>query len=227
MSYHILAIEDEEDLLELLEYNITAAGYQFTGASTGEMGLEILRNNPPDLVLLDWMLPGISGIDLLKRLRSHPKTKDLPVLMLTAKTEEEDIVKGLEQGADDYLSKPFSVKVLLARVQGLLRRSTGVEEEEKIALSGVEIFPQKKSVIVDGSQINLTPTEYNILIYLVKKPGWVFSRDQIMSYAHGADHFVTDRSVDVQIVALRKKMGAKGKHIKTVRGTGYKFEEEL
>ena len=221
----ILAIEDEEDLLELLQYNIEAAGFEFTGASTGEQGLELLRSDPPDLLVLDWMLPGISGIDLLKRLRSHPKTKDTPVLMLTAKAEEADIVKGLDQGADDYLAKPFSVKVLIARINGLLRRSGGAEEEVKIILSDFEIYPSRQEAKVAGRVLSLTPTEFKILLLLSKKPSWVFSRDQIMTAAHGEDHYVTDRSIDVQIVALRKKLGDHGKHIKTARGAGYKFEE--
>jgi len=220
----ILLVEDEEDIAELLRYNLKKAGYRLEVAPSGEEGWKKLEETHPDLILLDWMLPGMSGLELLQRLRRHPRHKHVAVLMLTAKGEEADIVTGLEQGADDYLPKPFSNKVLLARIQGLLRRGQRGDKEERMQVLELVIFPKRHEVLLAGQPLTLTRGEYRMLLHLAKKPGWAFSRDQLMDAAHGNDHIVTDRSVDVMIAGLRKKLGKHEDYIETLRGTGYRFK---
>jgi two-component system alkaline phosphatase synthesis response regulator PhoP len=221
----ILIVDDEEDIRELVELNLSREGYQILSCDTGERALELVRSKMPDLVVLDLMLPGVDGLEVCKRLKADPDTRHIPVLMLTAKGEEADIVAGLELGADDYVTKPFSGKVLVARVRRLLRRYPEETEEQGIVrVEGVTINPTRREVLIDGKSVTLTLTEFNILHTLAKRPGVVFTRYQIVDRIHGDDYLVTDRAVDVQIVALRRKLGLHGKLIETVRGVGYRLK---
>jgi len=223
----ILAVDDEEDILELLTFNLTREGYRVVSAATGEAALKAVQKEAPDLILLDLMLPGIDGLEVTRRLKNDPGTRGIPVIMLTAKGEEADIVTGLELGADDYITKPFSPRILAARVKAVLRRETKDvrDESEVIRIHGIVIHPGRHEVTVQGEPVQLTYTEFGILHYLAARPGWVFTRAQIVDAVRGDDYFVTDRSVDVQIVGLRKKLGKAGKTIETVRGVGYRFKE--
>jgi two-component system phosphate regulon response regulator PhoB len=224
---HILVVDDEEDILELLTYNLARDGYQVTGALTGEDALKKIRSMPFDLIVLDLMLPGIDGLEVAKTLKNDSKTRNIPILMLTAKGEEADIVTGLELGADDYITKPFSPRILTARIRAVLRRKSEkpIDESERIRIHELEIDPGKRSVLVNGKSVDLTFTEFQILLTLSRRPGWVFTRFNIVDAVRGNDYPVTDRSVDVQIVGLRKKLGSFGKYIETVRGVGYKFSD--
>jgi two-component system phosphate regulon response regulator PhoB len=223
----ILVVDDEEDILELIQYNLAREGYQVTGAVSGEEALEKARSNAFDLIVLDLMLPGIDGLEVAKNLKKGEKTKQIPIMMLTAKGEEADIVTGLELGADDYVTKPFSPRILVARIRAALRRKSREAEDETsaIKISGLEIHPRRRSVIAGGKAIDLTYTEFQVLYILARRPGWVYTRSQIVDKVRGSDYPVTDRSVDVQIVGLRKKLGNYGKQIETVRGVGYRFRE--
>ena len=223
----ILVVDDEEDILELVRYNLTREGYSVICASTGEEGLNAAKSKSPDLIILDLMLPGIDGLDVARSLKIDNSTKHIPIVMLTAKGEEADIVTGLELGADDYISKPFSPRILTARVRAVLRRKTKPVNNEKeiIEINDIKIHTGRHEVLVNDEPVQLTFTEFGILNFLVKRPGWVFTRSQIVDAVKGDDYFVTDRSVDVQIVGLRKKLGPAGKYIETVRGVGYRFKE--
>lgn len=223
----ILVVDDEEDILELLRFNLSREGCQVFCASSGEEALRLVRSEIPDLMVLDLMLPGIDGLEVARRLKSDPNTKNLPVVMLTAKGEEADIVTGLELGADDYVTKPFSPRVLVARVRAVLRRKAkeAPEETSVIRIHDLVIDPRRHEVLVNGEPVELTFTEFGILNYMARRPGWVFTRFQIVDAVKGEDYPVTDRSVDVQIVGLRKKLGSAGKYIETVRGVGYRFKE--
>ena len=221
----ILVVDDEEDIRELVELNLSREGYQVLACDSGERALELVRSKKPDLVVLDLMLPGVDGLEVCKRLKADPDTRHILVVMLTAKGEEADIVAGLELGADDYVTKPFSGKVLVARVRRLLRRHVEeIEEGGIVRVEGVTIDPTRREVRIDGKLVTLTLTEYNILQSLARRPGVVFTRYQIVDKIHGDDYLVTDRAVDVQIVALRRKLGRYGKLIETVRGVGYKLK---
>jgi two-component system phosphate regulon response regulator PhoB len=221
----ILVVEDEADIQELLEYNLMKAGFRVDCAETGEEGLVAAREHAPDLVVLDLMLPGLSGLEVCRRLKSDPDTAEVPVIILTAKGEEEDIVAGFEAGADDYVTKPFSPRVLNARVGAMLRRrqNTNREADGVLRVFDVTIHPGRHEVLVGDDPIRLTNTEFRILHFLASRPGWVFTRNQIVRAVHGEDYPVTGRSVDVQVAALRKKLGTAGRHIETVRGVGYKL----
>jgi two-component system phosphate regulon response regulator PhoB len=224
----ILVVDDEEDILELVSYNLQKEGYQVLAAETGEEALHTAREDLPELIVLDLMLPGLDGLEVCKILKNSPDTKHIPIIMLTAKGSESDVVVGLELGADDYITKPFSPRILLARVKTALRRKqaqTGGDEKAVIEHSGLLIFPDRHEVLVEGESIDLTATEFRILEYMAQHPGRVFSRDQIVDAARGKDYPVTDRSVDVHIVSLRKKLGPAGRYIDTVRGVGYRFRE--
>lgn len=223
----ILVVDDEEDIVELLRYNLSREGYKVLCAASGEEGLERARNENPDLIVLDLMLPGIDGLDVARRLKADNATRSMPIVMLTAKGEESDIVTGLELGADDYISKPFSTKVLIARVKAVLRRNLqdAAEEEETVKIHEITIHPGRHEVLVNDKAVLLTFTEYGILNFLIRRPGWVFTRNQIVDAVRGDDYYVTDRSVDVQIVGLRKKLGKAGRHIETIRGVGYRLKE--
>ena len=222
----IWVVEDEEDLLALIYYNFVKEGFAVRGFTSGEEMFSSLALEQPDLILLDVMLPGIDGLEICKRLKSDAKTKLLPVIMLTAKGEEGDIVIGLNLGADDYIPKPFSPKILIARVRSVLRRrgNSAGAQTEVIRHGDLTIDPNRHEVRLAGHPLPLTATEFKILNFLARKPGWVFSRDQIINAVHDGDIEVTDRTVDVQIVALRKKLGASQHCIETVRGIGYKFQ---
>ncbi len=223
----IMVVEDEEDILELVRYNLTKEGYQVVGISSGEDGLKKARSDLPDLVLLDLMLPCVNGLDVCKLLKHDPKTQHIPIIMLTSKGEEADIVVGLESGADDYITKPFSPKVLASRIRAVLRRKTTdtTTETSTIKIHDLIVHPGRHEVLVEGKPVELTFSEFNILLFLVRKPGWVFTRYQIVDAVHGDDYPVTERSVDFQIVGLRKKLCFAGKYIETVRGVGYRFKE--
>lgn len=224
----ILVIEDESDIRELIEHHLRREGYGVIAVATGEAGLEAVQSHHPRLVLLDLMLPGLDGFEVCKRLKNSDATREVPIIMLTARSEEADIVSGLEIGADDYIRKPFSIKELIARIRSRLRRAestTTDEDRDTIKTNRVFIDPSRHVVKVDDSLVSLTPTEFRILSLLAKHPGWVFGRDQIINAVRGEDAVVTDRSVDVQIVGLRKKLGSCGASVETVRGMGYRFNE--
>jgi two-component system phosphate regulon response regulator PhoB len=223
----ILVVDDEEDILELVRYNLVKEGYQVTGTLSGEEALKKARTEAFDLIVLDLMLPGIDGLEVAKRLKAGEKTQNIPILMLTAKGEEADIVTGLELGADDYITKPFSPRVLIARVRAAFRRKIVKTEEDTavVRIHELEIHPGRRSVLSGGKPVDLTYTEFQVLYMLARRPGWVFTRSQIVDTVRGDDYPVTDRSVDVQIVGLRKKLGPFGKYIETVRGVGYRFRE--
>lgn len=223
----ILIVDDEEDILKLLEYNLSKEGYGVSRAVTGEEALVKAKTEQPDLVILDLMLPGIGGLDVYRALRANPATDKIPIVMLTAKGEDTDIVTGLELGADDYITKPFSPKVLVARVRAVLRRNmtATTNETDKIEIHGITIDPGKHVVKVGNVPIDLTLTEFKILHFLARRPGWVFTRYQLVEASRGEDADVTDRSVDVHIASLRKKLGPAGKYVETVRGVGYRLAE--
>jgi len=227
---HILLVEDEQDLLELLRYNLTREGFSVETAMTGEDGLKKARKmgKQLDLVLLDLMLPGIDGLEVCRTLKGRDHTSGIPVIMLTAKGEEADIVKGLEYGADDYIAKPFSPRVLLARIIAVLRRSEGASRNDNssvIEVGSVQIDTERHEVLVKGEQVTLTATEFKLLSLLASKAGRVFTRQQIIGTIHEGYAAVTDRSVDVQVVSIRRKLGEAGRNIETVRGVGYRFRD--
>jgi two-component system alkaline phosphatase synthesis response regulator PhoP len=224
---HILVVDDEEDILELVRYNLQREGYRVLCSKSGEEALDLARSEQPDLIVLDLMLPGMDGLEVTKALKSSDQTKDIPIVMLTAKGEEPDIVAGLELGADDYVTKPFSPRILAARVRAVLRRKLKElpEDASVLRIQDLVIHPGRHEVLSKGKTVQLTFTEFGILHYLAKRPGWVFTRSQIVDAVKGDDYPVTDRSVDVQIVGLRKKLGSAGKYIETVRGVGYRFKE--
>jgi len=224
---NILIVDDEQDILDLVAYNLSKARYQCTCVMDGAEALRSARAAQPDLILLDLMLPVLDGLEVCAILKNDPKTKNIPIVMLTAKGTETDIVHGLELGADDYITKPFSPKVLVARVKAVLRRLP-VESDEgasPITRNEVHIHPGRHEVRVNGAPVDLTHTEFKVLHVLARRPGWVFTRSQIVDAVHGAGYPVTDRAVDVHIVGLRKKLGAYGDYIETVRGVGYRFKE--
>jgi two-component system, OmpR family, alkaline phosphatase synthesis response regulator PhoP len=228
---HILIVEDEADIQQLVSYNLIKAGYHVTCADSAEEGLVSLKHEKIDCILLDLMLPGMSGTELCALLKTGELRQygTIPIIMLTAKGEEEDVVAGLESGADDYITKPFSPRVLLARIKAVLRRShdpEGATDEGKkslITIGGLEIDKGRHEVRLLGEQLQLTMTEFGILSLLAAKPGWVFTRQQIIDSVRGYDFLVTPRAMDVQIFGLRKKLGEAGEAIETVRGIGYRF----
>jgi two-component system phosphate regulon response regulator PhoB len=224
---HILVVDDEEEILELVEYNLAKVGYHVFCVNTGEKALEATRTRLPDLIILDLMLPGIDGLDVCKAIKNNPKTQHIPIVMLTAKGEESDIVIGLELGADDYITKPFSPRVLIARLKTVLRRKAKeiVDEDSTLKIHDVTIIPERHEVLLKGKTLQLTATEFRVLHFMARRPGWVFTRGQIVDSIHGYDYPVTDRSIDVQIAGLRKKLGSASTYIETVRGVGYRFKE--
>lgn len=224
---HILVIEDDEDIRELIRYNLARNGFKVAAAADGTAGLDQARHQPPDLILLDLMLPGLDGLEVCRALRRDDRTAGVPVIMLTAKAEESDVVTGLELGADDYIAKPFSPRVLIARVRSVLRRKrqTAPPSGDPIRIKDLVINPGRHEVLAGGRPVEVTLSELRILQLLAGRPGWVFNRDQIVTAVHGEGYAVTDRAVDVQIVGLRKKLGARARYIETVRGVGYRFQE--
>ena len=233
LKQSVLVVEDDDDIRELVSYNLLKEGYQVAGVACGEDALAAVAAKPPDLILLDLMLPGLDGLSVCRQLKGNPATEPLPVVMLTAKGEEADIVAGLNLGADDYVTKPFSPKVLLARVQAVLRRAAaerrrGEEEPEPaetIEIRELTIHLGRHEVSVEGRPVELTATEFKLLHFLAQRPGWVFTRQQILDGVHGDTYASTDRAVDVQVVGLRRKLGPAGSYIETVRGVGYRFKE--
>ncbi len=223
----ILVVDDEEDILELLRYNLDREGYQVVCAASGEKALKKIKSAPLDLIVLDLMLPGIDGLEVTKKLKNDPENRNIPIIMLTAKGEEADIVTGLELGADDYVTKPFSPRILIARIRAVIRRQAkeAVDYTSEIQINDLLIHPGMHNVLVKGKPVELTFTEFQVLLFLARRPGWVFTRSQIVDAIRGDGYPVTDRSVDVQIVGLRKKLGPCGKYIETVRGVGYRFKE--
>jgi two-component system phosphate regulon response regulator PhoB len=225
----ILVVEDEEDILELVRYNLVREGYEVKDAKTGEEALKIVQSTALDLIILDLMLPGMDGLEVAKILKNDSITRTISIIMLTAKGEESDIVTGLELGADDYITKPFSPRILIARVRAVIRRKSEkpVDAMATIKIHDLVIHPERHEVILGDTVVDLTYTEFQVLYFLAKRPGWVFTRFQIVDAVRGDDYPVTDRSVDVQIVGLRKKLGHGGKYIETVRGVGYRFKEKI
>jgi two-component system alkaline phosphatase synthesis response regulator PhoP len=225
---HVLVIEDDEDIQQLIVYNLSKDGFRATGAVTGEDGLKKARQDHFDCVILDIMLPGMDGLDVCKSLKKEEKTRNVPVIMLTAKGEETDIVTGLELGADDYIVKPFSPKVLVARIRNVLRRKSAepIDQSAPLTIHDITIHPGRREVLIGKKSVELTNMEFMVLHLLASRPGWVFSRYQIVEGVRGDNYPVTDRSVDVLIVGLRKKLCEAGSYIETVRGAGYRFKEE-
>jgi len=221
----ILIIEDDKDILELLRYSLSKDGFQPVCAETGEEGLKLARTEPINLIVLDLMLPDFNGFEICKLLRAETRTSAIPIIMVTAKGEEPDIVTGLELGASDYIVKPFSPRVLIARIKAVARRKSPVEmdKSQPITIGEIMIHPGRWEVTVAGTPVELTYTEFQILQFLATKPGWVFTRYQIIDAIKGEDYPVTDRAVDVQVVGLRKKLGDFGRYIRAVRGVGYRF----
>jgi two-component system alkaline phosphatase synthesis response regulator PhoP len=224
----IMVVDDEEDILELVRHHLAREGYQVICAATGEKAVEKARSEKPDLIVLDLMLPGIDGLQVARNLKEDAGTRHIPIIMLTAKGEEADVVTGLELGADDYITKPFSPRVMIARIRTVIRRhDKKIEDDGSILqIHEISIHPGRRSVTVNNDPVELTYTEFQVLYYLAKRPGWVFTRSQIVDAVRGSDYPVTDRSVDVQIVGLRKKLGVYGDYIETVRGVGYRFKEK-
>ncbi len=227
----IMIVEDEESIQELIKYNLQREGYLVpVCCENGESALESAVTYKPDLILLDLMLPGVDGLTVCKNLKADPVTKHIPVIMLTAKSEESDVVIGLELGADDYITKPFSPKILTARIRAVLRRIAALEEvpedEKELSRGPLHMNSARRSVTLNGQELDLTCSEFNILYHLAKRPGWVFTRNQIVNAIRGDDYPVTERAIDVQIVGLRRKMGEFGELIETVRGIGYRFSQE-
>jgi two-component system, OmpR family, alkaline phosphatase synthesis response regulator PhoP len=223
----ILVVDDEEDLLELVNYNLSKEGYRVRCVASGEEALAEARQTLPDLIVLDLLLPMVDGLEVCRRLKSDSRTQHIPIIMLTAKSEESDMVAGLELGADDYVTKPFSPRILLARIKAILRRKgkEGSDEEGAIRIHELVIHPGRHEVLISGQAIELTFTEFRLLHFLARKPGWAFTRSQIVDGVKGEDYPVTERSVDVQVAGLRKKLGEFGAYVETVRGVGYRFKE--
>lgn len=223
----ILVVEDEADILELLRYNLSREGYKVLSAADGQAALEVVRVKRPALILLDLMLPKLDGFEVCRALKQNPDTASIPVVMLTAKTEESDVVAGLELGAEDYIPKPFSVKVVIARVRAALRRRQAPPsgKDEVVRIRELVIDPGRHEALLRGKPLDLTFTEFRLLHVLARRPGRVLTREQIVDAVRGEDYPVTDRAVDVQVVGLRRKLGPRADYIETVRGVGYRFRE--
>lgn len=225
-SKKIVIVEDEPDILEILSYNLKREGFDVSTALNGTDGLKIIQQVVPDLALLDLMLPGMDGLEICRELKSHQSTSNIPIIMVTAKGEESDVVLGLGVGADDYIAKPFSPKELIARVKAVIRRSVKRDietEKERIEIGDLSIDSGRYKVLLNGKEIKFTATEFRLLQYLASQPGRVFSREQLLNYAFGTDVVVVDRNIDVHIRAIRKKLDTDQQLIETIRGIGYRF----
>ena len=226
---HVLIIDDDPDILELLRYHFSNEGYKVTCLESGERAIRFLKTRVPDLIILDIMLPGIDGLELIKMIIGNPKTSAVPVIFLSAKSDETDVIIGMELGASDYVTKPFSIKVLIARARSLLRGSgyfdhdTGGKQEVQRA-GDITLHPSQLKVSVHEKSVELTPVEFSILSFLAQNPGLVFSRQQIANATHNDEYTVTERSVDVQIYGLRKKLGSARNCIETVWRVGYRLK---
>jgi DNA-binding response OmpR family regulator len=227
MTHKILVVEDEPDLLDLVVYSLRKEGFKALRAETGEKALELAREERPDLVLLDLMMPGLDGLEVCRRLRVNDATSGIPIVMVTARAEESDAVVGLSVGADDYVKKPFGVKELIARIRAVLRRSgPGADPAQKVVrVDELEVDPAKHEVRLRGEEVSVTPTELRLLHHLVRNRGRVFTRAQLLDKAVGPDVVVIDRNIDVHVATLRRKLADYGDRILTVRGVGYKFAE--
>ncbi|WP_304222316.1 response regulator transcription factor [Gracilinema caldarium] len=226
----IMVVEDDQDIRELISYNLGKEGYTVVPAESGEQALKLIETANPDIIVLDIMLPGMDGIEVLRNLKQGSRHAHVPVIMATAKSEDSDIITGLELGADDYIAKPFSPKVLIARVRSLLRRTQSRlnearAQDEVVQLGPIALDAGRHEVTLEGKPVDLSATEFAILEFMMRNPGWVFSRNQIIDAVRGKDYPVTERSVDVQILGLRKKLGTAGNRIETVRGVGYRFQD--
>jgi two-component system phosphate regulon response regulator PhoB len=223
----LLIVDDEEDILDLVRHHLNREGYEVHVAASGEQALQLARSRHFHLMVLDLMLPGMDGLEVARQLNGDARTRALPIVMLTAKGEEADVVAGLELGADDYVTKPFSPRILVARIRAVIRRRGLATPDENALLDihGISIHPGRREVTVAGQPVDLTYTEFQVLSLLARRPGWVFTRSQIVDLVRGDDYPVTDRSVDVQIVGLRRKLGEYGKLVETVRGVGYRMRE--
>ena len=222
----ILLVEDDDSIQELARYHLRKEGYEVLSASTASEALELTHRQPPDLILLDLMLPDLDGLSVCKLLRNQSETREIPIIMLTAKDSESDIVVGLEAGADDYIAKPFSPRVLIARLRALLRRKGTTAESTLLRFGDLSLHPGRHEVRVRADRIELTHTQFRILQLLMQRPGWVFTRYQIVEAVQGQGYSVTERTVDVQMVTLRKKLGPASRYLATVRGIGYQLKEE-
>jgi two-component system phosphate regulon response regulator PhoB len=229
MKANILIVEDEEALAVMLRYNLEAEGYGVETVPRGDEADLLLKESTPDLVILDWMLPGLSGIELCRRLRARPETKQLPIIMLTARGEESERVRGLATGADDYIVKPFSVPELSARVRALLRRALPERLADVLAFGDLEVDREKKRVSRGGRPVDLGPTEYRLLEFLMERPGRVFSREQLLDGVWGSEIYIDERTVDVHVGRLRKALnrGQETDPIRTVRGAGYALDDRF
>lgn len=225
----IIVIEDEPDIAEVIEYNLRREGYEVGSSRDGEDGLRLVRSEPVDLVLLDLMLPGLDGIEVCRSLKADPQTRGIPIVMVTAKGEESDIVLGLGVGADDYITKPFSPKELVARLKAVLRRGPLRDDrdaQERIVCGEVVIDSGRHEIQVDGEQLVFTATELRLLHFLASHPGRVFTRDRLLTRVLGEDAVVIDRNIDVHVKAIRKKLGRHRDLIETIRGVGYRFRDD-
>ena len=219
----ILVVEDEPNQVELIEFNLNSEGYEIVVARDGEEALNLAEEENPDLILLDWMLPKVSGIEVCRQLRRSKMTREIPIVMLTARSEESDKIRGLDIGADDYITKPYSIKELLARVRAAMRRPSASVISDQLIVGKIVVDLQKHIVAIDGLQVNLGPSEYRLLVTLMQSPERVFSREQLLDHVWGISANVDTRTVDVHVGRLRKviEVGANKNIIRTVRGFGY------
>ncbi len=225
----LLVVEDEDDIRELIAFNLEMSNFEVLKARNGEEAIQIAEKELPDTIILDVMLPGMDGFEVCRYLKKNVSTREIPIIMLTARSEDSDVVTGLELGADDYITKPFSPRILIARVHAAVRRRSETGETltpRQIKIHDILIDFPRHEVYVKGENVNLSATEFAILKFLVTNPGWVFSRSQIIDAVKGGNYPVTPRSVDVQILGLRKKLGNEGRFIETVRGVGYRLQAE-
>lgn len=227
----VLIVEDEREIAELIQFNLQRAGFDATTVNRGKAAIEAIRKTPPDVVLLDLMLPDLDGLEICKRIRVADGERRIGIIMVTAKGDEADVVTGIELGADDYISKPFSPRVLVARVKAVLRRASDTATKQpaarrlEVAGGRIAIDPERHTVVANGRPVELTLTEFGMLHFLLQRPGFVRTRDQIISAVHGRNVVLSSRTVDVHMTALRRKLGEAGELIETVRGVGYRFAE--
>lgn len=225
----IIVVEDEPDIQDVIRYNLEREGFVVSSALDGEEGLTMIRAKAPNLVVLDLMLPGIDGLEICRQLKKDPQTESIPIVIVTAKGEESDVILGLGLGADDYIAKPFSPKVLVARVKAVLRRREAHavnQSKHKIAVKGIAIDDLRHEITVDGSIVDFTASEFRLLHFLASHSGRVFTREQILNHVVGEGNFVVDRNIDVHVRMIRKKLGPYREIIKTIRGIGYRMEED-
>lgn len=229
-SAHVLIVEDEPDIAELIRFHCEREGLETRMAPNGKLGIEFAKRDPPDLIILDLMLPDVGGLEICRRLTAANETRGIPIMMVTAKGEEADVVAGLEVGADDYVVKPFSPRVLMARIRAVLRRAAELQAtpvDNRLVRMGERLIidPDRHLVTCDGKSTDLTVTEFGILNHLAQRPGFVRTRDQIISAVHGRNVRLSSRTIDVHVTALRRKLGDLAAGVETVRGVGYRFND--